>query len=129
MPLRKDVKSPLGARNDAEKAADRHRQREEAGREEARGRRRRTRRSADAAEAKPPAAPPVDIDLDGFESRAVVLPPKAGNYADLQAIKGKLLYRRAPRTGSGDDKSPIVYYDLEEREEKTVLDDADGRSR
>ena len=31
--------------------------------------------------------------------RAVVLPPKAGNYADLQSVKGKLLYRRLPRAG------------------------------
>src|SRR5205823_9611733 len=74
-----------------------------------------------------PAPPPnVDIDLDCFEARAVVLPPKAGNYADLSAIKGKLLYRRAPRAGSGDEKSPIVFFDLAEREEKTVLEDADG---
>jgi tricorn protease len=68
----------------------------------------------------------VEIDVDGFEARAVVLPPKAGNYADVQAIKGKLLYRRQPRTGSGDEKSAIVYFDFAEREEKTVLDDADA---
>jgi tricorn protease len=56
-----------------------------------------------------------------------VLPPKAGNYADLQSIKGKLLYRRLPRAGTGEgEKSPIVYFDFDEREEKTVLDDADG---
>jgi tricorn protease len=55
----------------------------------------------------------------------VVLPPKAGNYGDLQAIKGKVLYRRNPRAGSGEEKSPIVFFDLAEREEKTVLDDAD----
>ncbi len=55
-----------------------------------------------------------------------MLPPKAGNYADLQAIKGKLLYRRQPRTGSGDEKNAIVYFDFAEREEKTVLDDADA---
>ena len=55
-----------------------------------------------------------------------MLPPKAGNYGELFAVKGKVLYRRAPRAGSGDDKSPIVYYDLDEREEKTIVDDADG---
>ncbi len=56
----------------------------------------------------------------------MVLPAKAGNYADLQAIKGKLLFRRLPRTGSSDEKSPIVFFDFQEREEKTVLDEADG---
>jgi tricorn protease len=73
---------------------------------------------------RPPAPSNVDIDLTGFEERAIVLPPKAGNYADLQSIKGKLLYRRLPRSGSSDEKNPIVYFDLSEREEKTVLDEA-----
>ena len=88
-------------------------------------RRRRTR----SRQTSPPRQPreDVNIDLDGFEARAVVLPPKAGNYAGLQAVKGKLLYRasaahRIRRT----TKSPIVYFDFTEREEKTVLDDADG---
>ena len=69
---------------------------------------------------------PVDIDLDGFEQRVVILPPKAGRYDDLAAAPGMLIYRRLPRTGSSEEKSPIVYYDLKEREEKTILDDADG---
>ena len=72
-------------------------------------------------EAKTPA--PVEIDLDGFEARAVVLPPKAGNYGNLQAVSGKVLYRRGPRTGSADEKSQLVYFDLGEREEKTIAPD------
>ncbi len=68
----------------------------------------------------------MNIDLDGFESRAIVLPLKAGNYADLQATKGKLIFRRTPRAGTKDEKSPIAYFDLDEREEKTILEDADG---
>ncbi len=56
----------------------------------------------------------------------MILPPAAGNYADLGAAKGKVVYRRRPRTGSADDKSPVVYYDLAERKEQTVLDDAAG---
>ena len=54
------------------------------------------------------------------------LPPKAGNYNSLAAVAGKVLYRRVPRTGSGEEKASIVYYDLEEREEKTVLEDAEA---
>ena len=113
VPLRKAVKSPLAARNDAEspsvdtdKPAD--------------------KKPDDKPAEKPPAPANVDIDLDGFETRAVVLPPKPGTYANLQAVKGKLLYRRAPRAGTHEEKSPIVYFDLEEREEKTILDEADG---
>jgi len=68
----------------------------------------------------------VAIDLAGFEQRVTILPPEAGNYTDLQAVSGKVLYRRMPRTGSGGNQSAVVFWDLEEREEKTVLDDADG---
>ena len=110
VPLRKDVPSPLHARNDYEGAAE-------------------TKKPEEKKEdsAKPAAdVKPVDIDLDGFEQRAVILPPPAGNYAEVQAVKGKLLFRRLPRTGSSDTKSPIVYFDLTEREEKPVLDDAGG---
>jgi len=56
-----------------------------------------------------------------------VLPPKADNYGNLHAVSGKLLFRRLAPQGAGPGaKSPILYYDLAEREEKTVLDDADG---
>jgi tricorn protease len=117
VPLRRDVKSPLDTRNDAEgqpseaKADDKKDDTKDEKKDET---------------AKPPAPANVDIDIDGFEARSVVLPPKPGNYADLLAIKGKLLYRRLPRTGSSDEKSPIVYFDFTEREEKAVLDEADG---
>src|ERR1039458_2256203 len=70
-------------------------------------------------------AKPVEIDLAGFEERVVVLPPKAGRYNALAAVSGKLLYRRLPRVGAGEEKSPVVFYDLEKREEKTVIEDAD----
>src|SRR5215218_1410549 len=73
-----------------------------------------------------PKVKPVEINFDGLEARAVILPAEAGNYSGLHAIKGKLLYRREPRTGASDKKSPIVFYDLKEREEKTVFADADG---
>ena len=118
VPLRKDVPSPLAARNDAENpAVDTNKSAEQKKADE--------KKEEKKEEAKtPPSA--VNIDLDGFESRAVVLPPKAGNYTDLQSIKGKILYRRQPRTGSGEEKSAIVYFDLVEREEKTVLDEANG---
>jgi hypothetical protein len=109
VPLRADVKSPLAARNDAENPAvdtDTH-----------------ADKKADGKPVDKPAAPAnVDVDLDRFEARAVVLPPKSGTYADLQAVKGKLLYRRAPRAGSHDEKSAIVFFDLDAREEKTVVE-------
>jgi tricorn protease len=68
----------------------------------------------------------VEIALDGFEARGVILPPAAGQFGTLRAVSGKVVYQRRPRKGSADEKSPIVYFDLKEREEKTVLADADA---
>ncbi|NIV57946.1 MAG: hypothetical protein GWN48_21475, partial [Actinobacteria bacterium] len=58
--------------------------------------------------------PAIEIDFDGIESRAVVLPPAPGNYGELQAVSGKVLYHRHARTGSprgGAVPEPVVYYD------------------
>jgi tricorn protease len=65
------------------------------------------------------------ITLEGFESRVVVLPPKPGNIGRIQAVSGKVVFQRRPNTGSSDEKQPVLFYDLTEREEKTIVDDAD----
>ena len=70
-------------------------------------------------------AKPVSITIAGFEQRLVILPPKAGNYLFLEAAPGKIIYAKIPRTGSGDRDNQIVYYDLKEREEKTVISGVD----
>jgi len=107
--LRSDVPSPLAPRSD-EEAAKKEGEEEEKEKEKQEGE----------------GQEPVGIELENFEHRLVVLPPQAGNYTELQAISGKVFFRRLPNTGSADEKSPIVFYDLEGREEKTVLEDADG---
>jgi len=104
--LRADVASPLAPRNDVDGA-------DKADKAD----------SAVKADDKKPgqadtAKKALVIDLDGFEARAIVLPPKPGNYTGLAAVSGKVLYRRLPRTGSGDTATRLVYYDLAEREEK-----------
>ncbi|NLH71722.1 MAG: peptidase S41 [Verrucomicrobia bacterium] len=68
----------------------------------------------------------VEIDIEGFESRVVLLPPKAGRYADLCAVSGKLIYRVLPRAGADGGPSPVEFYDLEKRETKRIVDDADS---
>jgi tricorn protease len=119
VPLRADGESPLPVKNDEEK-------REPESRGAGEPEKRKESESRGAGEPEKKKIEPVKIDLEGFEARAVLLPPKAGNYADLAAVAGKVIYRRLPRTGSGEEKSPIAYFDLKEREEKTVLDDADA---
>ena len=153
VPLRKDVVSPLAPRNDEEGDKDKDKKKDEEKKDgekkpEAKkngetkpdatmpaAAEKKDGPTADAKDAekkddkdkkKEEKPKPVEIDLDGFEERVVILPPKAGRYDDLCAVSGKLLYRRLPRVGSAEDHSPVLFYDLEKREEKTILDDADG---
>lgn len=133
--LRKDVPSPLAARNDLEgDDKDKEKDKDDAAKPsgdkadaakkpadaKADAKKDAEKKDGDKADAKD-APKPVAIDLDGFEARVIPLPPKPGNYSGLAAVKGKVLYRRGPRTGSGEEKGTLVYYDLEEREEKTVM--------
>ena len=67
---------------------------------------------------------PVAIDLEGFESRGVILPPTGGRFSWIGATPGRVLFIRPPRVGSNTKTHPLVAYDLEKREEKVVVDDA-----
>ena len=77
----------------------------------------------------------VDIDFENLEARLVLLPPVAGNITSLIPFEGKLVYLRYSNTGSAERFSSLQYYDLQEREEKTIMSDvrqvkatADGTS-
>jgi len=133
VPLRKDVASPLAARNDEEEPKKDEGENGDEKKDEDKDKKAGDKKKDDkkeqgkdeqAGEEKKPE--PVNIDLEGFERRMVILPADAGNYDNLNAVSGKLLYQRRPRTGSGDENSPVVFYDFEKREEKTILNDADG---
>ena len=142
VPLRKDVPSPLAPRNDAEGDDEKDDEKKDDEKKDD-GRRtdgRRPKTAKDAAAAKErrrrrdtkdgdkKAGPvPVTSTSTGFEARAVVLPPKAGNYARPRGGQGQAaLPPRAADRLRRRRRAPIVFFDLEEREEKTVLDDADG---
>src|ERR1035437_2134838 len=120
VPLRRDVLSPLAPRNDEEgdKTKDKKDDEEQKKYDSKNGKKTDDKKKDD----KPKA---VEIDLAGFEERVVVLPPKAGRFGTLAAVSGKLLFQRLPRIGSAEEKKPVVFYDLEKREEKTVIDDVD----
>jgi tricorn protease len=83
---------------------------------------------ADKKVEKPKKEPvkPVSIDFDGIEQRLVILPPAAGNINErLAYAKGKIIFMRFPNTGVTDGKASLKYYDIDKREEKTILDPAD----
>ncbi len=71
---------------------------------------------------------PVEIDLAGFERRAVALPVERGDFTGLAVNdEGKLIYLRAP-PGGGDGEASIHLLDLDDDDEpeKTVLEGVDG---
>ena len=77
----------------------------------------------------------VKVDFENIESRAVILPAKPGNIRWVKAFEGKIVYWRSPNTGSDEQSSSLVVYDLTSREEKPVISDisravvtADGKS-
>jgi tricorn protease len=120
-PLRTDVASPLPPKNDVEEG-----KKAEEGKEGEKGKEGKgddSKKSDDSKDSKPAS---VNIDLDGLEARAVVLPPSPGHYGELVAVKGKLLYRRMPRAGSFEEKAALYLFDFDDREEKSVLDDVDA---
>ncbi|GGF22591.1 S41 family peptidase [Echinicola rosea] len=117
IPLTKDTVSPLAPKNDStsvkadeksDKKKDKDKKKDTAEEEE---------KEADKA---------IKIDWDGLERRMVVLPPAAGNYSSLGAVKGKVLYLKHPVTGAESHQSELAYYDLEERESKTVMGNVSG---
>ncbi len=112
-PLRADVASPLGPRSDEEKGPG-------------------------AAPSTPPTPPsgaapqtpkpavPVEIEVEGLESRGVVMPIRAGNFAFIDAVPGKLLFGRAPNTGSADSTVAVMSWDLKERREDPIIEDVNS---
>ena len=114
--LSDEVPSPLAPRNDSTGVKKEEPKKDEAKKDDA--------KEKDKGK-KDEKAKETKISLAGFEQRVVMLPPAAGNFRALQAVTGKVLFHRAPNTGSADKKRPLMYYDLGKREEKTVVDDVD----
>ncbi|HEY5062297.1 MAG TPA: PDZ domain-containing protein [Gemmatimonadaceae bacterium] len=124
--LRKDLASPLAPRNDEEAtAADATppgAQKVDSTQRKAQE----TLAAAAPAAAAKPLVRDVAIDFADFERRAELLPVPAGNYSGLTALQGKVLFRRGTRTGATGGPAPLVYFDLNDRDEKTVLDNVNG---
>jgi len=80
----------------------------------------------DSATAKKPDAKGTTIDFDGIEQRLELLPAPSGNYFWLSAAKGKIIFIRYPNTGAPDGKGTLKYWDIEKKEEKTIVDAVDN---
>ena len=110
--LRSDTPSPLSVRNDSTSI----RINEKKDGEKAKGK----DSKKEDEKGKEDKSNEVKIDFDGMDLRTVILPPEAGNYTNLEAVSGKVLYLKTPRTGSLDKKNTAAYYDLDKREEKNI---------
>ena len=73
-----------------------------------------------------PAPKPVVVDWSNMESRLVILPPKPGNLGNLMAFEGKVVYRRFPNSGAANGDPELFFYDLKEREEKSIMAKVNG---
>ena len=64
----------------------------------------------------------VKIEFDNIEQRMLILPIPAGNYGKLAGVSGaKVIISRYPNSGSRDEKSALLLYDLKEQKENVIL--------
>lgn len=80
-------------------------------------------------------APEVRVDAEGLAHRVISVPVPQGNYSDLSATDGALLWMDSPlvgATGDGratvEDKKPaprLVRFDLSTRKDSTIVDSLD----
>jgi len=147
--LRKDLGSPIAPRSDEEKVEEEKKKEKQEPKDEGQDRKDKGEpppflsstedtgaevndvNAVEAAEGdKDKKKPkPVNIDFEGFERRVVKLPIDAGILRSLHTVKGKLVYCRYLPAGAvkeGEPSGTLLYYDTEEREEKTVILEIDG---
>ncbi len=112
--LRKDVLSPLAPKNDTvafnleDEAVEGENEDEK------------------KSDAKQESVVSVDIDFEDLERRLIILPPPAGNFGNLTATSGKIIFHRYPNSGSEEEKNAVKYFDLEDQEEHTIIKDVRG---
>ncbi len=119
--LTKDVASPISAENDTVSITIETQSEEKENQSDANGKEEEDTNKDEDNEEKA-----TEIDFEGFERRLIVLPPKAGNMGGLAAVSDKVLFQRFSNSGSGERKTDLMFFDLKEREEKTVISDING---
>lgn len=117
--LQKDTRSPLYAKNDTvtlKKEEEPAKKDEDTAKNADKDKDKKDKKDDDKKDTKKDDKN-VKIDLDQIERRLTLLPIGAGNYGQLGAGKGKLIYAKY----SSGAPASIRYFDLEEREEKTII--------
>lgn len=123
--LQKDTPSLLEPENDAVKKDDDKKEDKEEKEEKASSKKKKAKNEKSEKEEEPEVKP-VKIDFQGLEDRLVLLPVDAGDYSDLTAAKGKIIFQDNTNAEQKNGKRPIVYWDTKDRELKTIIDNASG---
>ena len=126
--LAKDQDSPLATKNDTVAIKKEEQKEEKEDESKATAKAKKDKKEDDKKDEDDKGDKPkeVKIDFDNFETRLVILPPSAGNIGGLHAASGKVVYSRYPNSGSGEYKASLKYYDLEDRKEKSIIEDING---
>ena len=66
------------------------------------------------------------ISFNEMERRLEILPVSGGNIGGVNGLSNKVLFIKVPNSGSGGGSPKLMYYDLEEKESKTVISDIWG---
>ena len=82
--------------------------------------------STDTAKKAKPVTAAFNPEPETIERRVEILPVPSGNLGGLLAIEGKLLYLRFPNTGAAQGPPALNIYDVDKREEKTVVAGING---
>lgn len=119
--LSKDDPSIVAPKNDEEKVKG-DESKEDAGEKKEKGKKDKKGKKGNDEE-KTEETSDLSIDFDGFEQRATKIPVLAGNYGRLAATDGKILFVSAPLrpVGGNPPSLSLQYWDIEEREEKTII--------
>jgi tricorn protease len=116
VPLKSDMTSPLAPKSDNEEWKKEDEEKEDEDKKD---------ESKEEEKKDEEAVEPIEIDMEGFEERAILLPAKRGNFGSLGVNdSGNLIYTRGPSRGLGEEPM-IQLLDLDEDKkedmEKTVL--------
>ncbi len=119
VPLKSDMPSPLAPKSDSEEWDEEKKDEDKKDKD---------KKNDEEKKDEEEGPEPVEIDLEGFEARAIQLPAERGNFSGLVVNdSGNLIYTRNPHRGIEDE--PVIHLlDLSEEEEgdmeKTVLSGA-----
>jgi len=126
--LRKDIKSPLAPQSDEEEGEEKKEEKGDKDKGKEKGKEKEKSEKSDKKDDKKDKPKPVKIDFEGFEQRVIKLPMEVGNVGPLHAVKGKVVYLRYPAAGAskrGVPSGTLIYFDLKDRKEKTVISGID----